>query len=216
MSWSVYMTEKREIVWHQGQMTATERQKLLGITHQPFVIWFTGLSGSGKSTLAFAIERRLISKGVLCTVLDGDNVRHGLNRDLGFSPLDRTENIRRVAEVARLMIDSGLIVITSFISPYHEDRVMAKAIIGEDKFVEVYLNASLEACEKRDTKGFYRKARAGELSGFTGISSPYEAPEYPELSIDTSTLTLDVCVGSLLQVVIKHSRLGDAATNRVI
>ena len=194
------MTEKREIVWHQGQMTAAERQKLLGITHQPFVIWFTGLSGSGKSTLAFTLERHLISRGVSCTVLDGDNVRHGLNRDLGFSPQDRTENIRRVAEVSRLMLDAGLIVITSFISPYLIDRAMAKAIIGEKNFVEVYLSTPLEACEKRDPKGLYRKARAGELPCFTGISSPYEAPEDAELIIDTTTLTPDACVASLLQV----------------
>ena len=193
------MTEKQEILWHQGQVTAAERQKFLGLTQQPFVFWFTGLSGAGKSTLAFALERRLISTGVLCTVLDGDNVRHGLNRDLGFSPHDRTENIRRVAEVSRLMIDAGLIVIASFISPYRIDRAMAKAIIGSENFVEVYLSASLEACEQRDTKGLYRKARSGDLPSFTGISSPYEPPDNPELSVDTTTLTLDACVASLLQ-----------------
>ena len=200
MSWSVYMTEKREIVWHQGQVSAAERHKLLGLAHPAFVYWFTGLSGAGKSTLAFALERHLISRGVPCTVLDGDNVRHGLNHDLGFSPQDRTENIRRVAEVSRLMLDAVLIVITSFISPYRIDRAMAKAIIGEKNFVEVYLSTPLEACEKRDPKGLYRKARAGELPSFTGISSPYEAPEDADLIIDTTTLTLDACVASLLQV----------------
>ena len=192
------MTEKREIVWHEGQMTAAERHKLLGLSHQPFVFWFTGLSGAGKSTLAFALERHLISRGVPCAVLDGDNVRHGLNRDLGFSPHDRTENIRRVAEVCRLMLDAGLMVITSFISPYRVDRAMAKAIIGEEKFVEVYLSASLEACEKRDTKGLYRKARAGELPSFTGISSPYEPPEEPDLIIHTTTLTVETSLKPLL------------------
>ena len=130
--------------------------------------------------------------------MDGDNIRHGLNRDLGFSPLDRTENIRRVAEVARLMMDAGLIVITSFISPFRDDRAMARSIIGTEQFVEVYLNASLEVCEKRDTKGLYQKARAGELPGFTGISSPYEPPENPSLTIDTSSLTIDTCVNSML------------------
>ena len=147
------VTEKREIVWHQGQVTLAERQALPGFGHQPVVFWFTGLSGSGKSTIAFALERRLISIGIACCVLDGDNVRHGLNRDLGFSPLDRTENIRRVAEVARLMMDAGLIVITSFISPFRDDRAMARSIIGTGPFVEVYLNASLDTCEARDTKG---------------------------------------------------------------
>lgn len=194
------MTEKREIVWHQGQVTALERQKLLGLAHQQFVFWLTGLSGAGKSTLAFALERHLISRRVACTVLDGDNVRHGLNRDLGFSPHDRTENIRRVVEVSRLMLDAGLIVITSFISPYRVDRAMAKAIIGEKNFIEVYLSTPLETCEKRDTKGLYRKARARELPSFTGISSPYEPPEDADLIIDTTILSVDACVASLLQV----------------
>ena len=143
---------KKEIVWHSSQVTSFDRQALLG--HQSMTLWFTGLSGSGKSTLAYSLERRLISMGMMCCVLDGDNVRHGLNRDLGFSHFDRSENIRRVAEVARLMIDAGLIVITSFISPYQEDREMARSIIGTEKFVEVYLNAALDICEKRDTKGF--------------------------------------------------------------
>jgi len=145
--------------------------------------------------------------GMMCCVLDGDNVRHGLNRDLGFSHFDRSENIRRVAEVARLMIDAGLIVITSFISPYQEDREMARSIIGTEKFVEVYLNAALDICEKRDTKGLYRKARSGELPCFTGISSPYEAPEDAELIIDTATETVDACVEYLVQTVINHCGL---------
>ncbi len=192
-------TEKVEIVWHDGQVTSAERRKLLGLENSPSVLWFTGLSGAGKSTLAFALERRLISMGVACYVLDGDNVRHGLNRDLGFSPLDRNENIRRVAEVARLMMDAGLVVITSFISPFRDDRVMAESIIGKEHFREVYLSASLDACEKRDVKGFYHKARSGEISGFTGISSPYESPEHPSLSIDTAALDLDSCVDVVLR-----------------
>lgn len=196
---------KKEIVWHSSQVTSFDRQALLG--HQSMTLWFTGLSGSGKSTLAYSLERRLISMGMMCCVLDGDNVRHGLNRDLGFSHFDRSENIRRVAEVARLMIDAGLIVITSFISPYQEDREMARSIIGTEKFVEVYLNAALDICEKRDTKGLYRKARSGELPCFTGISSPYEAPEDAELIIDTATETVDACVEYLVQTVINHCGL---------
>ena len=192
------VAEKREIVWHQGQVTPAEREELSGFSHQPFVFWFTGLSGSGKSTLAFALERRLISRGTPCCVLDGDNIRHGLNRDLGFSPLDRTENIRRVAEVARLMMDAGLVVITSFISPFRDDRAMARSIIGTGPFVEVYLNASLDTCEARDTKGLYRKARAGELPGFTGISSPYEIPENPSVTIDTTSLDVEACLKVLI------------------
>lgn len=144
------------------------------------------------------MERRLISRGIACSVLDGDNVRHGLNRDLGFSPHERTENIRRVAEVARLMTDAGLIVLTSFISPCRVDRSMARSIIGTEQFMEVYLNASLDVCEKRDTKGLYRKARLGEITGFTGISSPYEPPDNPDVSIDTGLLTIDACVNALL------------------
>jgi len=175
-------------------VTPAERQALPGFGHQPVVFWFTGLSGSGKSTLAFALERRLISRGTPCCVLDGDNVRHGLNRDLGFSPLDRTENIRRVAEVVRLMMDAGLLVITSFISPFRDDRAMARSIIGTGSFVEVYLKTSLDACEARDSKGLYRKARAGELPGFTGISSPYETPENPSVTIETTSLDVEACI----------------------
>jgi len=197
--------EKKEIVWQNSQVTGVDRQALLG--YQSLVLWFTGFSGAGKSTLAFALERRLVTHGINCSVLDGDNVRHGLNRDLGFSPLDRSENIRRVAEVARLMIDAGLIVITSFISPYREDRAMARSIIGAEKFFEVYLSTALDICEQRDTKGLYRKARSGELPCFTGISSPYEAPEDAELSIDTSMRSVDACVEYLLQTVINHCSL---------
>ena len=193
------MTKKNDIVWHAGQAKASERQALFG--HHPLVLWFTGLSGAGKSTLAFALEQLLISKGVACFVLDGDNVRHGLNRDLGFTSRDRSENIRRVAEVARLMNDAGLVVLTSFISPFREDRAKAKAIIGDKRFLEIYLNTSLSVCEQRDTKGLYRKARAGELPDFTGISSPYESPADAALTIDTAILSLDACVKSLLEMV---------------
>ncbi|WP_298270676.1 adenylyl-sulfate kinase [Geobacter sp.] len=188
--------ERREVVWHHGQVTPAERTELL--RQRPLTIWFTGLSGAGKSTLAFALERKLVDLGMACYVLDGDNVRHGLNRDLGFSPKDRAENIRRIAEVSRLMNDAGLVLITAFISPFREDREMARGIIGKERFLEVYLETSLEVCEARDPKGMYRKARNGELPSFTGISSPYEPPEHPELKLDTAALAIDDCMIMLL------------------
>ncbi|MFZ4855243.1 MAG: adenylyl-sulfate kinase [Desulfuromonadaceae bacterium] len=184
--------EKREIVWHKGQVSFVDRA--LFFRQKPITLWFTGLSGSGKSTLAFALERRLMDTGKACYVLDGDNVRHGLNRDLGFSPKDRTENIRRISEVARLMNDAGLVVITAFISPFREDREMARRIINDENFVEIFLNPGLETCEGRDPKGLYKKARTGELPGFTGISSPYELPESPALSLDTGRLSIEQCI----------------------
>ena len=171
--------------------------------HKPQTIWLTGLSGAGKSTLAYALEQALTEAGLVCCVLDGDNVRRGLNRDLGFSPQDRRENIRRVAEVARLMNDAGLIVVTSFISPYRDGRQMARDIIGEERFCEVYLNADVAACEKRDPKVLYRKARSGELPDFTGISSPYEQPEHAGLTLDTGTASVEACLNSLLTFVLQ-------------
>lgn len=174
------------VVWHVGQVEGSERGKLL--RQKPATVWLTGLSGAGKSTLAYALERRLVSAGHAAYVLDGDNVRHGLNSDLGFSPQDRSENIRRVAEVARLMNDAGLIVVTAFISPYREDRAMARRIIGDDCFLEVHVSTALGVCEARDPKGLYRRARAGQLPEFTGITAPYEAPEAPALAVDTERL----------------------------
>ncbi len=187
----------RTVVWHEGQVTPALRESVL--RQRPITLWLTGLSGAGKSTLAFALERQLIEAGHPCFVLDGDNVRHGLNRNLGFSPRDRAENIRRVAEVARLMNEAGLIVITSFISPFREDREMARQIIGPERFVETFLSTSIAECERRDPKGLYRKARTGELPGFTGISAPYEPPEQPELTIDTETHSVEQGVALLLQ-----------------
>lgn len=187
--------EKRDIVWHKGQVSFADR--VLFFRQKPITIWFTGLSGSGKSTLAFALERHLMGRGKACYVLDGDNVRHGLNRDLGFSPRDRTENIRRISEVARLMNDAGLVVVTAFISPFKEDREMARSIIGAENFVEIHLNAGLDICEGRDPKGLYKKARSGEIQGFTGISSPYESPESPALSLDTGKLSIEQCIQAL-------------------
>ena len=171
---------------HTGHVSSADRAALLG--QKPASIWMTGLSGAGKSTLAFALEHELIKAGRACFVLDGDNVRHGLNRDLGFSAEDRSENIRRIAEVARLMNDAGLIVITAFISPFRADRAMARDIIGAEHFTEVYVNTPIAVCEQRDPKGLYQRARSGEVAEFTGISSPYETPTAPDLVLDTSML----------------------------
>jgi adenylyl-sulfate kinase len=187
------------LVWHGSQVSAEERRQLLD--QKPVTLWLTGLSASGKSTLAFALERSLMDMGRLCFVLDGDNVRHGLNNNIGFSPEDRAENIRRVAEVAKLMNSAGMIVIAAFISPFNHDRQQAHEIIGAANFREVHVSTSLAVCESRDPKGLYSKARAGTLSEFTGISSPYEAPEQPDLRIDTNISTLDESVNQLLALI---------------
>lgn len=183
------------IVRAEGRVTGQEREQVLG--HRSATVWFTGLSGSGKSTLAFAVEQALIRQGRAAYVLDGDNVRFGLNRDLGFSPEDRTENIRRIGEVCRLFQDSGLIVLTAFISPYQADREEVRSLHPEGRFVEVFVDTPLDVCEARDVKGLYQKARAGEIPEFSGISAPYEAPASPELRIDTAR-PLDECVEEVL------------------
>ena len=185
-----------EVVWHGGQIHPEDRSRLLG--QSPITLWFTGLSASGKSTLAFALERLLVDAGRACYVLDGDNVRHGLNRNLGFSHEDRTENIRRIAEVAHLMNDAGLIVITAFISPYREDRRLAQDIIGQNRFFEIHVSTPLEICETRDPKGMYRRARSGEIEGFTGVGAPYEPPTVPAMAIDTSDDTIAACARKVL------------------
>src|SRR5450830_1731125 len=199
------MTEKitNNITWHGSQVTLADRKQLLG--NRPMTLWFTGLSASGKSTLAFALERALIDAGRACYVLDGDNVRHGLNANLGFSLKDRTENIRRVAEVAKLMNEAGLIVICAFISPTIADREMAKAIIGANQFSEVYVSTPLLACEARDPKGLYAKARSGELANFTGISALYEPPTAADLTLDTLSTSLQDNVQRLLLLCSKKS-----------
>lgn len=171
------------ITWHHGNVTKEDRERLNG--HKAVVLWFTGLSGSGKSTLAHAVEDQLFRRGCRTIVLDGDNIRHGLNKNLGFSPEDRAENIRRIGEVANLFIQAGVIAMTAFISPYRADRDHARKI-ANNGFIEVYVKCSLDVCESRDTKGLYKKARAGEVKEFTGISAPYEEPLNPELVIDTA------------------------------
>ncbi|WP_022794659.1 adenylyl-sulfate kinase [Marinococcus halotolerans] len=182
-------SKSTDIVWHDASVSKEERQEKN--KHQSFVLWFTGLSGSGKSTLANAVSRKLFERGSHTYVLDGDNVRHGLNKDLGFSPEDRTENIRRIGEVAKLFVDSGQIVSTAFISPYREDRHQVRELLPEGEFIEVYVEASLEACEERDPKGLYKKARSGEIPSFTGINAPYEEPETPELTVNTEQKSIE-------------------------
>ena len=179
------------ITWHEANVVQADREKLLN--QKGCVIWFTGLSGSGKSTLALEVESKLYQRGHLTYVLDGDNVRHGLNKNLGFSPEDREENIRRIGEVAKLFNEAGVIAMTAFISPYRTDRDNARDLLDEGRFVEVFVDCPLEVCEARDTKGLYQKARAGEIKEFTGISAPYEAPVQPELTVNTDSLTLDEC-----------------------
>lgn len=174
----------------EGVVSDKDRERIL--KQRPATLWLTGLSGSGKSTVAYEVERRLIASGHLCYVLDGDNVRHGLNRDLGFSPQDRSENIRRVAEVARMLNEAGMIVITACVSPYREDREQARNIIGEDRFIEVFLDAPIEICEKRDAKGLYEKARAGLITEFTGVNAPYELPEAPAIRLRTGQMSVDL------------------------
>ena len=188
--------KQTNLTWQNMEVTRENREEKLG--QKAVTIWLTGLSGAGKSTLANEVEKRLFARGKYTMLLDGDNVRMGLNQNLGFSEEDRVENIRRIAEVSKLMNDAGLIVLTSFISPFRQDRRNAKNIIGE-RFVEVYISTPLEECEKRDVKGLYKKARNGEISNFTGITSPYEAPEHPDITVDTSKYSLEECVDIILK-----------------
>ena len=191
------LRRSENVVLQELDITRQIRAQRLG--QQPKTIWFTGLSGAGKSTLANAIEKELTVRGRHTMLLDGDNIRLGINKNLGFTEKDRIENIRRVSEVAKLMNDAGLIVLTAFISPYRADRRRARQIIGDDDFIEVYVSTPIEECEKRDVKGLYKKARDGEIPNFTGVNAPYEAPEQPEITIDTSRQPLDETVALLMQ-----------------
>lgn len=191
--------KSENLSWHDTKVMPEERMALMG--HEPATIWLTGLSGSGKTTIAQELEKQLILHGHAAYVLDGDNVRHGLSRDLGFAPQDRAENIRRIAEVCKLFNNAGVFVVTSFISPYRADRAMARDIIGSAHFLETYLAVNVDVCEQRDPKGLYKKARAGEITDFTGISAPYEVPEQPELEVDTSCMTVRESVQEILRTV---------------
>jgi len=169
--------------------------------HNSLLLWFTGLSGSGKSTIANAVERALVEKGIHTYALDGDNVRKGLNNNLGFSPEDRTENIRRIAEVSHLMVDAGLVVLAAFVSPYQEDRANIKQIVGADNYIEIFVNTPIEECERRDVKGLYAKARAGEIKNFTGINAPYEVPTTPDIVIDTTKVSISESVALVINYI---------------
>ena len=186
-------------------MSRDDKEQLL--RQRGMMLWFTGLSGSGKSTVAIALERELHSRGLLCRILDGDNIRSGINNNLGFSAEDRVENIRRIAEVGRLFVDTGIITIAAFISPNNQLREMAAEIIGKDDFVEVFVSTPLEECEKRDVKGLYAKARRGEIKNFTGISAPFKAPEHPDITLDTSKLPVEESVKILLDYVLPKAVL---------
>jgi adenylylsulfate kinase len=193
------MTEIKatNVVWHEGHVERTDREKLL--KQKGCTIWLTGLPSSGKSTIAFSLEHALVQQGRLAYVLDGDNIRHGLNKNLGFSAADRTENIRRIGEVAKLFADAGVITLTSFVSPYRADRDIARQLhdAGKLTFIEVFIDTPVEECEKRDPKGLYKKARAGEIPNFTGVSDPYEAPLKPEVTLKTASAKLEDCVAQL-------------------
>lgn len=188
------------VVWHEGEVSRTDRYRILG--QKGVTLWFTGLSGSGKSTVAVALEHALIRRGRICYRLDGDNIRLGINRNLGFSAEDRTENIRRISEISKLFVDTGVIALTSFISPYRADRDAARALHEQAgmTFIEVHVDCPLEEAERRDPKGLYKKARSGEIKNFTGISDPYEAPENPDLVLKTAEMSLEEEVQALLTV----------------
>lgn len=190
------MSASTNITWHDSEVTKAQRQERNG--HKSVVIWFTGLSGSGKSTISVALEKALFEQNITSYRLDGDNIRHGLNQNLGFSPEDRKENIRRIGEVGKLMVDAGVVTMTAFISPYEEDRNTVRDILEDGEFIEVYTKCSLDECESRDPKGLYKKARSGEIKEFTGINAPYEEPSNPEIVIDTENESLEESVEKIV------------------
>ena len=200
--------EATDITWHASQVTRAHREKLLD--QRGALLWLTGLSGSGKSTVAFRVEHALIERGCVAYVLDGDNVRHGLNSNLGFSADDRAENIRRIGEVGKLFVDAGLITLSSFVSPYRADRDQVRALLAEDQFFEIYVNTPLEICEQRDPKGLYKRARAGEIPNFSGISDPYEEPQAPELELKTDTVTIDEAARQVICLLEQHGKINPA------
>jgi adenylylsulfate kinase len=196
------------LTWHIGEVHREARAAAHG--HRGAVLWFTGLSGSGKSTIGHRVERMLIERGAFAYVLDGDNVRHGLNSDLGFAAEDRVENIRRIGEVARLFADAGALVLSAFISPYRKDRDRVRGLMSPGEFIEVFVDTPLEICEARDPKGLYKKARAGEISNFTGLDAPYEVPENPEVHLQTANLSVDAAAAQVIRYLDEENILGDA------
>ena len=196
------------LTWHIGEVDKEARASAHG--HRGAVLWFTGLSGSGKSTIGHRVERLLIQRGAFAYVLDGDNIRHGLNSDLGFAPEDRVENIRRIGEVARLFADAGGLVLSAFISPYRKDRDRVRGLMGPGEFIEVFVDTPIEICEARDPKGLYKKARAGEISNFTGLDAPYEAPTRPEVHVETANLSVDEAAGLVVRYLEEQHILGES------
>ena len=202
------MEATKNIIWHAATISKQDRHRMNG--HKSAILWYTGLSGAGKSTLANKVEEKLFERGIHTYVLDGDNIRHGLNKGLGFSTEDRKENIRRIGEVSKLFVDAGAFVSTAFISPYREDRDMVRQLVKDGEFIEVYVNAPLQVCEERDPKGLYKKARAGEIRNFTGIDDPYEAPENAELVIYTGEKTLEECAAEVMNYLEANGYIEDA------
>lgn len=196
---------KENIIEHKYEVSQLDRNQ--ANKHKSFLIWFTGLSGSGKSTIANALEHKLHQEGIKTYVLDGDNIRLGINKDLSFSAEDRSENMRRIAEIAKLFIDAGIVVMGAFVSPYKKDRKSIEYVVGNNNFVEVFVNTSLEACELRDVKGLYAKARKGEIKDFTGINAPYEAPEKPDIEVVTDNMTVREAVDKIYPVIIKKLKI---------
>ena len=198
------MKNKSEnVVWQPQSVTRQQRESLN--KHRGAILWFTGLSGAGKSTVSVAVEAALHERGILTMVLDGDNIRHGLCSDLGFNEIDRQENIRRIGETAKLFMESGVVILTAFISPFRSDRQIARSLVADEDFSEVYIKCPLEVCEERDTKGLYAKARKGEINNFTGISSPYEEPENAQLTLNTDLLDVQECVDQVIQYCISNN-----------
>lgn len=189
--------ENNNVVWHLHHVSKKDRS--IQKKQQPCILWFTGLSGAGKSTIASAVEQKLFEMGHHTYLLDGDNVRHGMNKDLGFSDEDRIENIRRIGEMSKLFVDAGLLVLTAFISPFRSDRRMVRELVAEHEFIEIHVNTPLATCEQRDPKGLYQKARKGEIKNFTGIDSDYETPENPDITIDTSSMGVEACAVVIIE-----------------
>ena len=199
------MTVATNVVWHDSKVTKESR--CAHKAQRPCIVWFTGFSGSGKSTIANAVEHRLAELKQHTYLLDGDNVRHGLNKDLGFTDEDRIENIRRIGEMSKLFVDAGLIVVTAFISPFRAERQLVRDLVEDGEFIEVYMSTPLETCEQRDPKGLYKKARSGQIKNFTGIGSEYEPPKAPEVTLDTSTMSVEECVNQVISYLKEHQIL---------